>query len=86
MNNYYLADFASFRLDRIRATVLNILQHVKKDELHVCGDFQKLLTIFDKPVTMKNIVSRQVSLKSYSRWKQGKGLNLRKRNCNKLLP
>ena len=59
-----MADFASFSLERIRATALRILQHVKKDE--VGGDFQKLLTIFDKPVTMKNIVSRQVSLESYS--------------------
>lgn len=77
-----MADFASFSLERIRATALHILQRVKKDE--VGGDFQKLLTIFDKP--MKNIVSRQVSLKSYSWWKQGTGLNLRKRNCNELLP
>ena len=59
-----MADFASFSLERIRATALRILQHVKKDE--VGGDFQKLLTILDKPVTMKNIVSRQVSLESYS--------------------
>ena len=59
-----MADFASFSLERIRATALRILQHVKKDE--VGSDFQKLLTILDKPVTMKNIVSRQVSLESYS--------------------
>lgn len=65
-----MADFASFSLERIRATALHILQHVKKDE--VGGDFQKLLTIFDKPVTMKNIVSRQVSLKSYSRSREMK--------------
>lgn len=51
-----MADFASFSLEIIRATALHILQHVKKDE--VGRDFQKLLTIFDKPVTMKNIVSR----------------------------
>ena len=65
-----MADFASFRLERIRATALHILQHVKKDE--VGCDFQKLLTIFDKPVTMKNIVSRQVSLESYSRSREMK--------------
>ena len=65
-----MADFASFILQRIRATALHILQHVKKDE--VGGDFQKLLTIFDKPVTMKNIVSRQVSLESYSRSREMK--------------
>ena len=59
-----MADFASFSLERIRATALRILQHVKKDE--VGSDFQKLSTILDKPVTMKNIVSRQVSLESYS--------------------
>ena len=65
-----MADFASFSLERIRATALHILQHVKKDE--VGGDFQKLLTILDKPVTMKNIVSRQVSLESYSRSREMK--------------
>lgn len=65
-----MADFASFSLEIIRATALHILQHVKKDE--VGGDFQKLLTIFDKPVTMKNIVSRQVSLESYSRSREVK--------------
>ena len=65
-----MADFASFSLERIRATALHILQHVKKDE--VSSDFQKLLTIFDKPVTMKNIVSRQVSLESYSRSREMK--------------
>ena len=65
-----MADFASFSLERIRATALRILQHVKKDE--VGGDFQKLLTILDKPVTMKNIVSRQVSLESYSRSREMK--------------
>ena len=65
-----MADFASFSLERIRATALHILQHVKKDE--VGGDFQKLLTIFDKPVTMKNIVSWQVSLESYSRSREMK--------------
>ena len=65
-----MADFASFSLERIRATALHILQHVKKDE--VGSDFQKLLTIFDKPVTMKNIVSRQVSLESYSRSREMK--------------
>ena len=65
-----MADFVSFSLERIRATALHILQHVKKDE--VGGDFQKLLTIFDKPVTMKNIVSRQVSLESYSRSREMK--------------
>ena len=65
-----MADFASFSLERIRATALHVLQHVKKDE--VGGDFQKLLTIFDKPVTMKNIVSRQVSLESYSRSREMK--------------
>ena len=65
-----MADFASFSLERIRATALHILQHVKKDE--VGGDFQKLLTILDKPVTMKNIVSTQVSLESYSRSREMK--------------
>ena len=65
-----MADFASFSLERIRATALHILQHVKEDE--VGGDFQKLLTIFDKPVTMKNIVSRQVSLENYSRSREMK--------------
>ena len=65
-----MADFASFSLERIRATALHILQHVKKDE--VGGDFQKLLTIFDKSVTMKNIVSRQVSLENYSRSREMK--------------
>ena len=65
-----MADFAPFSLERIRATALHILQHVKKDE--VGGDFQKLLTIFDKPVTMKNIVYRQVSLENYSRSREMK--------------
>ena len=65
-----MADFASFSLERIRATALHILQHVKKDEVRV--DFQKLLTIFDKSVTMKNIVSRQVSLENYSRSREMK--------------
>ena len=65
-----MANFASFSVERIRAKALHILQHVKKDE--VGGDFQKLLTILDKPVTMKNIVSRQVSLESYSRSREMK--------------
>lgn len=59
-----MADFASFSLEIIRATALH------KGE--VGRDFQKLLTIFDKPVTMKNIVSRQVSLESYSRSREVK--------------